>query len=652
MSILACLLLPALAPLQSSAKLLPDLPQRFLVDYDFGELQSFWVDVPEDAFAMHVELENPTHPLDLDASWVPDGEYTDHYYWAEDSWYDRSLYIPVTEPFGLMPGRWELDVMVPEDAPMGFETESAEATIRVSFPEPLRGTFREGEVFEATLDRSCALRTILLPEGELDGITEYLVEAYSPAADIDLYVANPLTMRVFGLPSALEYGEMNYERTVLTGDVLKSCEVHVFAHSGSINRPSVPVRVRFTPLPAANATHPPTLVDPPHLPAQLGPAASPQERAAEAALSVFGPMMSGSGSLIGAQGLVLTSAHVIFAPTDCTQPRATRADFEAHTLRGHFAGLPVEPGRAPMPQIGLQLLDYRPDLDLALLRFHGTLDGRPLELPDMDPIPLGDSVALALGDTLFTLGYPMTGGTGKFVSLTLGRGIVSGRAQQLGIASLKTDAPLHSGTSGGLVLNDRWELVGVPDMNIQDHNGAGGIGFAVPIEEIPASWRRLRDAGPLEPIVASLSNGSLVGVQPFLGDDALGLALDLESLAVALGDLDRKASHARPAASPEALRAEAALAQRLPESLGAVVAFARHTPERAADAFALARRIAPGADLPASDAVGPWRMFWDELIADPRAWGRLAALEGVDAERYEARIAAREARAKLLATDW
>lgn len=610
--------LALLAPVQDAFPLSPERPAHIKLAYGLGGLASYLVDVPEDKYAMLVRLTDATHNLDLDASLIQEDAYTENYYFAPNPWYDRSLYIPITEPYGLVAGTWQIDVMVPDGFGQTLYLETAEAHLSVVFPEPKQAELLPNQIFEAELELANALRVILAPKN-LDADTEYLVEAYSPFADIDLLVTQPLVYKFTGVPAALEVTELNYESTILKGDLLKTCQVHVYAHSGSINRQQVPIRVRVRPVGHASES----LVQAPHWPVEPLALEARRERALQAAVAIFGNEASGSGSLISSTGLILTSAHVVPSPSTAVQPAAIPEEYARRTLRGHFAGFPTDLANAPMPEVGLQLLDYRTDLDLALLRIHSTLDGLPIDVPALNYVEINRVTPLELGAPLYSLGYPMTGGTGKFVSLTLGRGILAGRAQQLERASLKTDAPLHSGCSGGMLLNDDWQLVGVPDMNIQDSNGAGGIGFGIPVQEIPESWMRLIKSQDLEAVLAQLGGGRLVGHQALPGDDALALAQDLVLVdALLLGaDTDYEGSSAASIQATEILRA------RLPFSLGAFHAAALHEPARATEFFGEARRIAGdlAAQLPAQDDRAGWAALWKQLKRDPKFWAELSA---------------------------
>ena len=65
--------------------------------------------------------------------------------------------------------------------------------------------------------------------------------------------------------------------------------------------------------------------------------------------------------------------------------------------------------------------------------------------------------ALRAGETITALGYPRVGGT----TLTLTTGRYSGTQQLNGLTWINTDTPIAPGNSGGPVLNDRQEVVGV-----------------------------------------------------------------------------------------------------------------------------------------------------------------------------------------------
>ena len=155
----------------------------------------------------------------------------------------------------------------------------------------------------------------------------------------------------------------------------------------------------------------------------------------------------GSGVIVDPSGQIVTNHHVV---ADADQIQVQLAD-------GRVAEAKVA-GRDP-------------DTDLALLR---------IDLPDLPSIRLGRSDALAVGDIVLAIGNPIG------LSQTVTQGIVSatGRAQ-LGLATyenfIQTDAPINVGNSGGALINNRGELVGINTAVIAKTLGVEGIGFAIPV---------------------------------------------------------------------------------------------------------------------------------------------------------------------------
>lgn len=106
---------------------------------------------------------------------------------------------------------------------------------------------------------------------------------------------------------------------------------------------------------------------------------------------------------------------------------------------------------------------------------------------------IGDSEALRLGDTVFTVGAPLD--TEYYWTVT--RGIVSGKDRMVEVSTtesqtsdyimrvLQTDASINSGNSGGPLANANGEVIGITNMKLVS-SGVEGIGFAIPIEDAVA----------------------------------------------------------------------------------------------------------------------------------------------------------------------
>ena len=101
---------------------------------------------------------------------------------------------------------------------------------------------------------------------------------------------------------------------------------------------------------------------------------------------------------------------------------------------------------------------------------------------------LGDSSALELGDTVFTVGAPL----GKDYMGTITKGIVSGvnRMVSVDLTSgsylmevIQTDASINTGNSGGPICNIKGEVVGITSSKLVG-SGVEGMGFAIPINSV------------------------------------------------------------------------------------------------------------------------------------------------------------------------
>ena len=209
----------------------------------------------------------------------------------------------------------------------------------------------------------------------------------------------------------------------------------------------------------------------------------PLARALFATVELLGPVGGGSGAVVTPDGLILTNYHVVEGVDG--KPVAPGELIVAVTL---------DPRKPPAELFRARVLEADKKLDLALVQVTTGYYRQPLpEGYKFRPMALGDPQALKIGDGLWVLGYPGTGGTGSRASVTLMRGIVSGFEAHRHGDLIKTDAQLHEGTSGGAVLNDRHELVGVPSETVQEKDAAGQLGFVRPLTLVPPAWRKLID---------------------------------------------------------------------------------------------------------------------------------------------------------------
>lgn len=167
---------------------------------------------------------------------------------------------------------------------------------------------------------------------------------------------------------------------------------------------------------------------------------------------------SGSGVVI-AKGYVLTNYHVVEGATSL---EITAGD---KTYKATLAG-------------------YDKDIDVAVLK---------ADQLDLEPVVVGDSDLLAVGDWAICIGNPLsfTGTTTVGVVSALNREVTSSKTDIYGRRTesvnimIQTDAAINAGNSGGGMFNTAGELVGIPSIkytgSYYSTTSVEGIGMAIPI---------------------------------------------------------------------------------------------------------------------------------------------------------------------------
>ena len=127
--------------------------------------------------------------------------------------------------------------------------------------------------------------------------------------------------------------------------------------------------------------------------------------------------------------------------------------------------------------------------DLALLK---------VAVQGIKPLPLGDSNAVRIGETVYVVGNP------KGLEGTFSNGIISGRRDSYMKKRLQMTAPTSPGSSGGPVLNDTGHVIGI---SIASYLGqeAQNLNFA---SHSNALKRLLARAGPVQSLRHSTSAGT------------------------------------------------------------------------------------------------------------------------------------------------
>ena len=128
--------------------------------------------------------------------------------------------------------------------------------------------------------------------------------------------------------------------------------------------------------------------------------------------------------------------------------------------------------------VAAKFIGSTPDYDLAVVRLTGTRSGR-------DPIPLGESRSLKVGQSVFAIGNPFG------LSRTLTSGIISALNRRLPTSNnrevdgvIQTDAAINPGISGGPLVDSAGRLIGVNTAIISGSGSSAGIGFAVPVDVV------------------------------------------------------------------------------------------------------------------------------------------------------------------------
>jgi S1-C subfamily serine protease len=169
--------------------------------------------------------------------------------------------------------------------------------------------------------------------------------------------------------------------------------------------------------------------------------------------------MCGSGFVIQQNGYILTNYHVI--------KNATRITITV-------------PGRQA---VSARLVTTDQEKDLAILQ---------VSLGNLTALPIASSDGVQVLDSITVLGYPLPGELGTAISASDGKvnAVREGNSGSTRTRLFQIDANVNPGNSGGPLLNDHGEVVGIVVAKINSlqyakENGAlpERINFAIPINE-------------------------------------------------------------------------------------------------------------------------------------------------------------------------
>ena len=160
----------------------------------------------------------------------------------------------------------------------------------------------------------------------------------------------------------------------------------------------------------------------------------------------------------------------------------------------------------PTTSTRAEVVGTDPASDLALLK----VDAPTSEL---DPLTLGDSSAVEVGDPVVAIGNPFG------LDRTVTSGIVSALQRQIQAPNgfsidnvIQTDAAINPGNSGGPLINAQGEVIGINSQIETGGNGADGnvgIGFAIPINTAKGVIHELETKGSVEHAYLGISGGTM-----------------------------------------------------------------------------------------------------------------------------------------------
>ncbi len=174
---------------------------------------------------------------------------------------------------------------------------------------------------------------------------------------------------------------------------------------------------------------------------------------------------SGSGVLLDEAGYIVTNDHVVD--------------------NGQAYEVVLSDGRV----YAAELVGTDAGTDLAVLR---------IEAADLEPIVIGSTDGLLVGDPAIAIGSPL--GLEGGPSLTVGVLSAFGREVQTGpnvrlYGMVQTDAPITQGSSGGALVDREGRLIGITTAVGVSNVGIEGIGFATPIEIVTRVVDELLESG-------------------------------------------------------------------------------------------------------------------------------------------------------------
>lgn len=185
---------------------------------------------------------------------------------------------------------------------------------------------------------------------------------------------------------------------------------------------------------------------------------------------------SGSGFFITKDGYILTNYHVIDGATSVKVTTYDGATYDAAIVGGDE------------------------DYDIAVIKVEGS---------DFQPVLLGDSGKLQIGEAVAAVGNPL----GE-LTFSMSQGIVSCVNRAINVDGtpfnmIQVDCSINPGNSGGPLFNEYGEVVGIVSAKYSSYasQSVEGLGFAIPINDVAAMIQDIMTNG-------YVSNKAYLGITP------------------------------------------------------------------------------------------------------------------------------------------
>ena len=188
----------------------------------------------------------------------------------------------------------------------------------------------------------------------------------------------------------------------------------------------------------------------------------------------------GSGFVVSNDGFILTNAHVV-----------TNNGQAADSVSVVFKGSGSQTTTVPAKVVGVDQTS-----DVAVLKID------PNKVGKLDPLVLGDSSKVQVGEAVVAIGNPL----GFDFSLT--SGIVSATDRNLQSPNgstisdgIQTDAAINEGNSGGPLIDSSGHVIGINEQIATQSSqvtGNEGLGFAVPINTAKNAMIQLEQTGTVK----------------------------------------------------------------------------------------------------------------------------------------------------------